>query len=348
MLIVVFYYCIMPQSPIFIILIILIGLMFILHNKIIKKKNTNKYTHNVNQKKVKEKERTPQNYMNIELEKYIYYIQNEDEILSYFYEHNRFIDYKIQTTGESTIYKEKLKDIRWLRLSDRIKKRDHYCCQHCFNIQQLRHINDLYSIVDFEEVAANVIETYYQLMSYEFHFETYRMLSFNSNFVYVKKHNIWLTQIEEKGRNILEDASINDYRTSYSIISETKCNPNNEYVYSHKTTMPMRYKAKNGIISYTNKLLIERNMYTKFSSNMFIYHRIDYCNKSHCDFIGRATLFFNEYAITFPLYHLKSHESLNVHHKKYAESGNPWDVHENDLITLCYKCHILEHQETIK
>ena len=198
MLIVVFYYYIMPQSPIFIILIIIIGLMFILHNKIIKKKNTNKYTHNVNQKKVKEKERTPQNYMNIELEKYIYYIQNEDEILSYFYEHNRFIDYKIQTTGESTIYKEKLKDIRWLRLSDRIKKRDHYCCQHCFNIQQLRHINDLYSIVDFEEVAANVIETYYQLMSYEFHFETYRMLSFNSNFVYVKKHNIWLTQIEEK------------------------------------------------------------------------------------------------------------------------------------------------------
>src|SRR5205085_12374091 len=39
----------------------------------------------------------------------------------------------------------------------------------------------------------------------------------------------------------------------------------------------------------------------------------------------------------------KSH--LNVHHLYYAESGNPWDVHESALLTLCETCHERETQE---
>lgn len=31
--------------------------------------------------------------------------------------------------------------------------------------------------------------------------------------------------------------------------------------------------------------------------------------------------------------------TLNVHHKKYAKSGNPWDVELTDLTTLCEICH---------
>ena len=32
-------------------------------------------------------------------------------------------------------------------------------------------------------------------------------------------------------------------------------------------------------------------------------------------------------------------ETLHVHHKKYAKSGNPWDSPMKDLKTLCEGCH---------
>lgn len=38
--------------------------------------------------------------------------------------------------------------------------------------------------------------------------------------------------------------------------------------------------------------------------------------------------------------------TLNVHHKKYAKSGNPWDVELVDLETYCESCH--EKYETNK
>lgn len=33
---------------------------------------------------------------------------------------------------------------------------------------------------------------------------------------------------------------------------------------------------------------------------------------------------------------------LNVHHIKYSESGAPWDVPDEWLITFCEKCHEIE------
>ncbi|MFS3022863.1 MULTISPECIES: HNH endonuclease [Phocaeicola] len=36
---------------------------------------------------------------------------------------------------------------------------------------------------------------------------------------------------------------------------------------------------------------------------------------------------------------------MEVHHKRYPRSKNPWDVDDADLITLCSKCHKLEHQK---
>lgn len=279
-------------------------------------------------------------------DKFRFYIQHENEILYSFYEDYKKYLRSLKTTGESKIYKDKLKDERWIKLSESIKKRDHYRCQHCFNILKLDNINDIYKIVDFEEVANNVIDIYNQLMRGEIEFETYQMLSVENYATYIKKHNIWLMLMIERGRNILEDAYLNEYRVSYSVISGTKYDSNNEYVYCLKNTLPMRYKAKNGVILHTNKILIERNMNIITSNDLFLYHRIDYCNKSFCDFTGRATLFFNWYAITFPLYNFKFIEPLNVHHKQYAENGNPWDVDEKHLITLCKSCHILEHQNT--
>lgn len=31
--------------------------------------------------------------------------------------------------------------------------------------------------------------------------------------------------------------------------------------------------------------------------------------------------------------------TLNVHHKSYAKNGNPWDVPDDELLTLCEDCH---------
>ncbi len=41
-------------------------------------------------------------------------------------------------------------------------------------------------------------------------------------------------------------------------------------------------------------------------------------------------------------------DTLNVHHKKYAKSGNPWDVSMHDLITYCEDCHKLVEENKIK
>ena len=84
---------------------------------------------------------------------YNFYIQHEIEILYSFYENVKQRN-TINTTGENVIYKEKLKDNRWIILSESIKKRDHYCCQRCFNILQLKSIDDLYKIIDFNNLAS--------------------------------------------------------------------------------------------------------------------------------------------------------------------------------------------------
>lgn len=60
---------------------------------------------------------------------------------------------------------------------------------------------------------------------------------------------------------------------------------------------------------------------------------------------GRARIFIDGYSIIFPLYEIKSFNTLEVHHKRYPRSKNPWDVDDADLITLCSKCHKLEHQK---
>ena len=275
------------------------------------------------------------------IDKYNFYIQNECEILFSFFE-----DIKIKkTTGENEIYKEKLKDSRWIKLSCDIKKRDHFCCQHCFNIQKLNSIYDLYEIVDFKEVAVNVISLFNQLKFGNSEFKAIHIADAEFKSKYVKKYGFWLTKIREKRNNILEDAYIGDSRISYSTISNSEFVLSNEYVYYLKEfDCPMRYKTNNGLIAYIDKLLVERSINNNNFDKLYLYHRIDYENKLYCDFTGKATLYFNEYAITFPLWKLKSCDSLNVHHIRYADSGNPWDVNESDLITLCQKCHILEHQ----
>lgn len=43
----------------------------------------------------------------------------------------------------------------------------------------------------------------------------------------------------------------------------------------------------------------------------------------------------------------KKHISLHVHHILYVIERNPWDYNNDELITLCFDCHMKEHEEVI-
>ena len=40
--------------------------------------------------------------------------------------------------------------------------------------------------------------------------------------------------------------------------------------------------------------------------------------------------------------------TLAVHHKRYADTRNPWDSDKNDLVTLCQDCHTAMHDGTLE
>lgn len=42
----------------------------------------------------------------------------------------------------------------------------------------------------------------------------------------------------------------------------------------------------------------------------------------------------------------ESTKTLHVHHFFYAKSGNPWDVEDWELATLCEDCHFIEHYKS--
>lgn len=51
-------------------------------------------------------------------------------------------------------------------------------------------------------------------------------------------------------------------------------------------------------------------------------------------------LSYDEYAVVFPLYEQLKSSDLEVHHLRYFSSRNPWDVEDDDLVTLCHSCHV--------
>lgn len=73
----------------------------------------------------------------------------------------------VVTTGESELYKEKLNDPRWKEVRDKIKKRDHWSCQHCFNTKKMDSLDKLFDYVDFPEVAEAVIDVFNHIGEYD-------------------------------------------------------------------------------------------------------------------------------------------------------------------------------------
>lgn len=69
------------------------------------------------------------------------------------------------------------------------------------------------------------------------------------------------------------------------------------------------------------------------------HNRIQYHNKLKDPKWQKKRLeIFNRDSFTCTLCGDKE-STLAVHHKEYAKSGNPWDVDNSKLITVCEQCH---------
>ena len=59
---------------------------------------------------------------------------------------------------------------------------------------------------------------------------------------------------------------------------------------------------------------------------------------------GEWSIHQNGFVVSFSSFGIPQQLGLNVHHRVYPKSGNPWDSDPEDLITLCSKCHQSEHE----
>lgn len=54
----------------------------------------------------------------------------------------------------------------------------------------------------------------------------------------------------------------------------------------------------------------------------------------------------NNKSIIEPIFGEK-HISLHVHHKLYVIERSPWNYGDEELITLCFECHMKEHENVV-
>lgn len=262
---------------------------------------------------------------------------------------------EVRTTGEDKFYKELLRDNRWSDKSEKIRRRDHEVCQNCYNTQKLENLDDLYGIVDFDEVADEVIDIFRHLSDYINDMDVVKDIVDGGVTHYIPLYNLYYREVklltniipvytDDKNRSSVVGLRISDYKipTKYLIIS-TFDDMNNVSIktFSYQicvTKDSFRYKRQNDEIGFSNKVQLQ---YLKGNNTNGKYF-LTYCFglSLFCEYWGQAMLSCDEYAVIFPLYKLKSTEQLEVHHKKYSSTHIPWDVCDEDLITLCHSCHM--------
>ena len=94
------------------------------------------------------------------------------------------------------------------------------------------------------------------------------------------------------------------------------------YLKSLKSSL--RYKRKGKKTGFIDSILIEHDDRIKTSHKFFLCQNIERDNRFA--YQGRASIFIDGYSIIFPLYEIKLFNTLEVHHKRYPRSKNPWDV----------------------
>ena len=260
------------------------------------------------------------------------------------------------TSGENEYYKELLLDSKWIQKRDNRKRIDHYVCQNCYNTIKLDNIDEISKYVDFPEVADIVISVFNKENSLQqnnaenLERQSYNIHKIEEGTNYIPKHDVYLTKYHlDLGLLGFEThwTRIKALAETIYVISYQNSSDNDISAISFKSIKckPFKTKTKNG---YKDCDTIFIQYMKGNTTNDAIYLTYCFGYITGVDYNqGLAMLTKNDFAIIFPLFKLNSSETLEVHHKKYSRSHLPWDVKDEDLITLCHSCHMEANKKAI-
>lgn len=252
----------------------------------------------------------------------------------------------IKTSGQDDYYKEKLSDQNWKKKSAEIKRKQGYKCQNCgFTTGkpiELNAIEDLKLYVDFNEVYNAVYQ------------------AFSSKDVFIqeiKTNNILKTikiekNINQSSKVINENLHINSciligiYNTiQYQFFTLDMFAEKEFHTHRESVDCKLPFYAKDKVIKNADRIIKEYTHEGNTNNRIILRHDYDYISK--IDYRGQGILTYNGFSIVFPLYNIDNNVALNVHHKAYYEDLEPWECPDEELITLCFKCHNRAHEKDI-
>lgn len=260
------------------------------------------------------------------------------------------------TSGENEYYKELLLDSKWIQKRDNRKRIDHYVCQNCYNTIKLDNIDEISKYVDFPDVADIVISAFNKENSLqqnddksleEQSLDGYKLYKVKEMTKYIPKYNIYLNNYHLGLFSCSQDWKTIALAGHINIISSKNLSDNDVNWVGFKSIKckPFKIKTKN---EYKDCDTIFIQYMKGNTTNDAIYLTYCFGYITGVDYNqGVAMLTKNDFAIIFPLYKLNSPETLEVHHKKYSRSHLPWDVKDEDLITLCHSCHMEANKKAI-
>lgn len=254
------------------------------------------------------------------------------------------------THGESAFYKEKLNDQRWIDIRNSVLSRDKHVCQQCRNcIEDIVLLNSISELLPYTEYSQSLYNFIYDI----FHKKESLINEFSANepiFVFqsgkiLKTYNASLkifiySIIKEYDEFSMIDSG--NKRAHTEIVSKEEISNDNlkwqhsdwlgnDYFYNRINQM----KYQSVFINYHPDVHTNREYYLKFNYG-----------HAYAPFNGQWSLHKEGFVVSFDGYKKFEHNNLdlNVHHKVYSYTGNPWDCELDDLVTLCKKCHIAEHE----
>lgn len=247
------------------------------------------------------------------------------------------------THGEKGFYKEKLEDPRWIKMRYEIRKRDGEKCQQCRNC-----INTVYCVKDISDLSqkriiprelSQAISKVFSLKSdiIEDLLSNYKPNNYNLNY-FLKIYNKEM-EIYQYGLERITFHSPTDNPLCIPLEEIISCKEINSVTCYFDSSYSIKYFIPSICIKYTPNI----KYYSNVQTDDKIYLKF---NLSHPNFgnLGQWSIHQNGFVVSFSGFGNPQQMKLNVHHKVYPKSGNPWDSNLDDLITLCSKCHIAEHE----
>lgn len=254
------------------------------------------------------------------------------------------------THGESAFYKEKLNDQRWIDIRNSVLSRDKYVCQHCHNciddIVMLKNLSELLPYTEYNQSLYNFISDVFSKND-----DLISKFTTNKPAAQINKENILKTYNDNLKVYIYSKIEKSDKlglfgygnkRAHTQIISSDEKDVNNLKWQHSDWLSNYNFYNNNNQLKFQNAFI---NYYPDVQTNQVYYLKFNY-GHAYAPFNGQWSLHKDGFVVSFDGSKKLKHKNLglNVHHKIYSNTGNPWDCKLDDLVTLCRKCHIAEHE----